>query len=65
MNNGKSRMMKLLLEKSNELNIDINARDRLGWTSFHYACKDGFTEMAEALIKVTKRVFAPRFILLN
>ena len=44
--------VEMILQKSAELNIDLNARDDKKCTGFHYACEEANLEIIEAMIKV-------------
>ena len=44
-------MAKMLIQRSAEFNIDLNARDNIGKTSFHWACESGNLMMVEILIQ--------------
>ena len=48
---GHSKVAKVLIQKSAELNIDLNAKDQYGMTAFHYACMGGHSDIAEYLIQ--------------
>ena len=48
---GHSKMVKVLIQKSAEFNIDLNAKDKFGTTIFHQACMDGWSKIAEILIQ--------------
>ena len=41
----------ILINKSNELAIDLNSKNNHGWTAFHLACVNGGSEITEMLIK--------------
>ena len=41
----------MLVQKSAEFNIDLNAKDYLGWTPFHFACFYNCTKTAEMLLQ--------------
>ena len=42
----------MLIQKSAELNIDLNAKDRMfDRTAFHLACENGHSKIAEMLIQ--------------
>ena len=50
--NGHSRIAELLIHKSAELNIELNAKDFHGMTAFHFACKNGhYSKIAEMLVQ--------------
>merc|ERR1712051_203 len=42
--NGHSKMAKVLIQKSAELNIDLNAKDWFGMTAFHNASSYGHSK---------------------
>ena len=41
----KLKTAKMLVQKSDEFNIDLNAKDINGKTAFHWACKEGEKKM--------------------
>ena len=41
----------MLINKSFELNIDLNAKTDAGYTSFHFACMNGRTNIVEMMIE--------------
>ena len=41
----------MLMQKSTELNIELNTKDYNGWTAFHWACRNGHSKIAEMLIQ--------------
>ena len=50
---------KLLIEKSNELNIDLNAKNKEGQTGFHISCYqgyDGHLEIVKMLIQKSDEI---------
>ena len=48
---GQLNIAKILVEKSTELNIDLNAKDRLGCTAFHIACMQNQFKIVELFIQ--------------
>ena len=46
-----SKVAKVLIQKSAELNIDLNAKDQYVRTAFHYACIWGHSDIAEMLMQ--------------
>ena len=48
---GQFQITEMLLKKSAECNIDLNAKDNHGLTSFIWACKNGHLKIAEMLVK--------------
>ena len=40
----------MLIQKSAELNIDLNVEDEGGWTPFHFAYKNGHSKIVEIII---------------
>jgi ankyrin repeat protein len=44
-------VVELLFEKSRELMIDLNATDNMNLTSFHWACQEGHTEVAQLFLE--------------
>ena len=49
--NGHSKMAAFLIEKSDELKIDLNAGDRNGWTAFHWICYNDHSKILEILVQ--------------
>ena len=41
----------MLVQKSAQFNIDLNAKDRFGWTPFHDACIFGHVKTVEILMQ--------------
>ena len=41
----------MIMNKSAEFNIYLNAKDRYGQTAFYKACKEGQSKIAEMIIK--------------
>ena len=39
------------INTTDELQIDLNTKDNLGWTAFHQACFYGHPEIAEMIMK--------------
>ena len=48
---GHDELVELMIRKSVELNIDLNAKDRHGKNGYHYACESGHVKIVELLIK--------------
>ena len=49
--NGHSKIAEMLIQKSGELDIDLNTKHRLfGRTAFHLACENGHSKIAEMLV---------------
>ena len=48
---GHSKVAKARIQKSAELNIDLNAKNQHGRTAFHYVCKEGHSDIAEMLMQ--------------
>ena len=46
---GRSETVKLMINSSKDLGIDLNARDDIGRTPFHFACKSAFIERMETV----------------
>ena len=44
-------MVEIFLQRSSELNIKFNARDKEEYTAFHLACKNGHLSVVELLMK--------------
>ena len=42
----------MIIKKSNELNIDINAKDYNDCTAFHLGCENGHSKIAEMLLEM-------------
>ena len=40
----------MLIQKSTEFNIDLNARDEDGKTAFHFACRYGRKDVVEMMV---------------
>ena len=49
-----SKMVNILIKKSSNLKIDINAKDYSGWTAFHNACSFRGIEVVEMMIENTE-----------
>ena len=49
--NGHLEIAELLMQKSTELNIKLNAKDKCEWTAFHLAYKNGRLGIIELLIQ--------------
>ena len=47
---GQSEIVQLLIKRSTDHKIDLNAKNSSGWTGFHLACGFGHTEIVEMLI---------------
>ena len=47
----RSKIADILIQKSVELSIDLNAKDSLNDTAFHLACMDANSKIAEILIQ--------------
>ena len=41
----------MLLQKSKEFKIKLNAKDKNGQTAFHLACKRGYTSIVKIMIE--------------
>ena len=39
-NNRDLKLAKMLIQNSTKFHIDLNAKNHVGWTGFHYACKN-------------------------
>ena len=50
-NNSNSKIVEMLIKKSTEFNIDLNAKDVFGETAFHHACRNGHSLIVETLIQ--------------
>ena len=50
-NKGHTKMAQMLIQKPAWFNIDLNAKDKYGWTAFHWACWNGQSNIAEMLIQ--------------
>ena len=48
---GLFKISKLIIEKSSELNIDLNAKGTYGKTPFHLACEYGHLSVADLIMK--------------
>ena len=48
--NGKSWLVEMILQKSDMILIDLNAKDRFGKTAFHLACSNDNSNIAEMII---------------
>ena len=48
--NGHIEIAELLIQKSTELNIKLNAKDKCEWTSFHLTYKNGRLGIIDLLI---------------
>ena len=48
--NGYSKIAELLMEKSDELDIELNAQNGVGYSAFHLACLNGHSKIAEMLM---------------
>ena len=44
----------MIMKKSTELKMDLNAKDNFGRTAFHYACNFGKTIIIERMISNSK-----------
>ena len=44
------KIAETVLKKSHELNIDVNAKSRIGQTAFHYACGSSNIKLVEFMI---------------
>ena len=44
----------MLVQKSTELNIDLNVKDEEGMTAFHLACNEGNVDIIEMLIDLNQ-----------
>ena len=49
--NGLSNISKMLLKKSTEFKIELNAKDKYGMTAFLWACSNGQLKIAEMLLQ--------------
>ena len=47
---GHKNVVKLLLENADNLNIDLNARTRAGWTALMYACASGNPDIVKLFL---------------
>ena len=49
--NGHSKIAEMLIQKSAELNIDLNAKDRMfDRTAFHLACENGHSKLSDGFL---------------
>ena len=48
---GHMNIVIILINKSNELGIDLDIKDKYGQTGFHQACREGHSEVAEIIMK--------------
>ena len=48
-------MVEIFLQRSSELNIKFNARDKEEYTAFHLACKNGHLNVVELLMKKSSK----------
>ena len=48
---GRMNIAIILINKSNELGIDLDIKDKYGQTGFHQACWEGHSEVAEIIMK--------------
>ena len=49
---GDLEVAEMLMQKSMELNIELNGRDNnKGWTAFHWACFNGSSKIVEMLLQ--------------
>ena len=48
--NGQIDMVEKIMKNSVEFDIDLNAKDYLGLTAFHYTCVFGYVKIAEIFI---------------
>ena len=48
---GRMNIAIILINKSNELAIDLNIKTQYGWTAFQLACSEGHSEIAELIMK--------------
>ena len=51
---GYLQVAKLLIQKSAQFNIELNARDNEGFTAFHLACMEGRTSTVEIMMNNAK-----------
>ena len=49
--NGHLMIIEMLIQKTVEFSIDLNAEDNDGYTAFHNACKNGHFEVVEILMQ--------------
>ena len=48
---GNAKIANMILEKSEDMNIQLNAKGVNDWTAFHLASKNGQTKIVEMLLK--------------
>ena len=48
---GNSKVVNILMKKSDNFKIDLNAKNDVGHTAFHYACMYGSTKVVEMMIE--------------
>ena len=48
---GNAKIASMILEKSEDMNIQLNAKGVNDWTAFHLACRNGQTKIVEMLLK--------------
>ena len=53
---GHSKLAELILQKSAEHNIDLNAKDKNGKTAFHFASKFGYLYIMKMLAKNSEKL---------
>ena len=49
--NDNLKIVELIVQKSVECSVDLNAKDIYGWTPFHMACNEGHSKIIEILLK--------------
>ena len=49
--NGQVNKAKVIMRNSTRLGIDLNSKNRCGWTAFHLACWNGHSNVVEMLMK--------------
>ena len=47
------KVAEMLIKKSADLNIELNAKDKYGMTAFHFACKNGHLKVRSRMVIIS------------
>ena len=54
---GNLTTVKLLIERSKGIGLDLNKPNNCGWTAFHYACRNGDMEIVKLMVDNAEALF--------